>query len=310
TARRELVRIVVHVDAESGARALIIDEWRDAFGAHPPDLTAGLLLFEYFGMAPCEHWYARRSCDNEIIRIVDKLSKLTQLDPDDVMSVAVAYSAARRYDEAIALLRLLERIAPARKADVEAKLATITKGMHRYHRGTQVSFTDGWIADPEDDLKLLKLRRLKRDAIHTKVRAGVRLGFGTGLRGGTESALGAGLMASVKLRDNVSIVTRVDWSQRQGAATFDSIGGAIGVSTSILTTRNTTVVLGVGERLERRWGDAMEDAGVGRTGLSTELTLDLVGRDTPLSAGARLEQGLSDGARATALIFELGVELR
>ena len=306
TARRQLVRIVVHVDAESGARAVIIDDWRDAFAANPPDLTAGMLLFDYFGMAPCEHWYARRSCDNEIIRIVDKLSKLTQLDPDDVIAVAVAYSAASRHDEAIALLRLLERIAPSRKADVEARIASITKGMHRYHSGNQLGFTDGWIQDPEDDL--VKLRRLKRDAIHTKVRAGLRLGFGAGLRGGTDSALGAGLMASVKLRDNVSIVTRVDWSQRQGAATFESVGGAVGVGTSILTTRNTTLVLGVGERLERRWGDVME--GVGRIGLSTELTLDLVGRDTPLSAGVRLEQSLSDGARATALIFEVGVELR
>jgi len=117
-------------------------------------------------------------------------------------------------------------------------------------------------------------------------------------------------MASIKLRDNVSIVTRMDWSQRQGSATFDSVGGAIGVGTSILTTRNTTLVLGVAERLERRWGETDAMSGVGRTGLSTELTLDLVGRDTPLSVGARLEQGLSDNARATALIFEIGVELR
>ena len=48
----------------------------------------------------------------------------------------------------------------------------------------------------------------------------------------------------------------------------------------------------------------------GPIGLAAEGTLEVVGRTLPASFGARLEQGMSDDGRHTALLFEAAIELR
>ncbi len=309
-ARKELVRIVLHSSGETGARARFVDAWRDAFDAEPPDVEAGFLLLDYFGISPCEHWHAmKRPCDGEVVRIVRRLSRFATLDPDDIISVATAYSAARRHDEAIEILGVLRELTPSRTVDITERIAKITK---QHHIGISYGLANGEeLVDPDREIRRhRRIRRVVDDAIDAPFRLALRIGYGNGLRGGGEDFLSGGVMAAGQLGRNVFLTARVDWSQRDGAAPFTSVGGSVGIGKSILTTRNTTLVLGFAERVERRWGHAMESAGYGLMGLSADATLDLVGRRMPASIGARLEQGMSDDARSTALMLELAFEIR
>jgi hypothetical protein len=115
-------------------------------------------------------------------------------------------------------------------------------------------------------------------------------------------------VSAVRFARNLSILTRLDWSERQGERTVNAIGLAAGVGASILTTKNTTLALGVAERLEQRWGKMIESDA--RSGLAADVTLDLIGRYVPVAGGVRFEQGLSQGGRTTSLLFEITVELR
>ena len=312
-ARKELVRIVLHAPGESGLRARFVDDWREAFERDDkPDLEAGLLLLDYFGVSPCDHWVGmKRSCDGEVVRVVRRLSRYIEIDADDILMLASAYSAAGRHDEAIQLLAVLRELATERTAEIDARIKKIEVWRRTYTNYTR------WQSEPIDDpepeiLGHRTRRRHAADAIREPLRLGLRIGYGNGLRGGGDNMMSAGLASAAQLGRNVFLTARLDWSQRAGAVPFQSLGGSIGVAKSLVTTKNTALVLGFAERLERRWGTAgeMDRAGIGATGLSADATLDLVGRNLPASIGARLEQAMSDDARNTALMFELSIEIR
>ena len=311
TARKELVRIVLHASGETGERAVFVEAWRVAFDFTPPEIEAGFLLLDYYGTSPCDHFVAtRRPCDGEVARIVRKLSKLAEIDPDDVLLIATAYSAAGRHDEAIQILQTLRAVAPAREPDILARILKINRWRARFNSPSGWPADGEHVPDPEREITAhVRRYRQIREAIETPLRLGLRFGFGEGLRGGGEHMGSIGVMASSRLGADTFFTFRLDLADRGGGTAFHSFGGAVGVAKALVSTRTTALVLGFGERLERRWGDQMTTA-YGPIGLSGEATLEVVGRTLPASFGMRLEQGMSDDARHTALLFEAALELR
>ncbi len=311
-ARKELVRIVFHASGETGERAVIVDAWRVAFDFKPPEIEAGFLLLDYYGTAPCDHFIAtKRPCEGEVARIVKKLSKLADIDPDEIILIATAYSAAQRHDEAIQILQTLRAIAPGREIDIVARIAKINEWRGRFDSRGAYGLANGeGLADPEREINAHARRyRQLREAIEAPLRLGIRFGVGEGLRGGGERMGSIGVMASSRLGADTFFTFRLDVVDRGGASAFHSFGGSVGIAKALVSTRSTALVLGFAERLERRWGENMT-ADYGPIGLAGEATLDLVGRKLPASFGVRLEQGMSDDGRSTALLFEASVELR
>lgn len=311
-ARKELVRIVLHASGETGERAVFVEAWRAAFDFTPPEIEAGFLLLDYYGTSPCDHFVAtKRSCEGEVARIVNKLSKLAEIDPDEIILIATAYSAAGRHDEAIQILQTLRAIAPARETDILARIAKINQWRGTFDSRSTYGLANGeGLPDPEREITA-RVRRYRQihEAIETPLRLGLRFGFGEGLRGGGEHMGSIGVMASSRLGADTFFTFRLDVADRGGASAFHSFGGAVGVAKALVSTRTTALVLGFAERLERRWGDHMT-AAYGPIGLAGEATLEVVGRKLPASLGARLEQGMSDDGRHTALLFEAAIELR
>lgn len=308
-ARKELVRLVLHASGETGERAVFVEAWRVAFDGAPPEIEAGFLLLDYYGTSPCDHFVAtKRSCEGEVARIVKKLSTLAEIDPSEIILIATAYSAAGRHDEAIQILQTLRAIAPARETDIVARIAKINQWRGTFDvRGWAANGEE--LADPEREITA-RVRRFRQlhEAIETPLRLGLRLGFGQGLRGGGEHLGSIGVMASSRLGADTFFTFRLDVADRGGDSAFRSFGGAVGIAKAVVATRTTALVLGFAERLERRWGDPMTT--YGPIGLAAEGTLEVVGRTLPASFGARLEQGMSDDGRHTALLFEAAIELR
>ncbi len=307
-ARKELVRIVLHASGETGERGVFVEAWRVAFDFKPPEIEAGFLLLDYYGTSPCDHFIAtKHSCEGEVARIVEKLSKLADIDPDEIILIATAYSAAQRHDEAIQILQTLRAIAPQRETDIVARIAKINRWRGTFDSRSAYGLAAGeGLPDPEREITAHARRyRQLREAIEAPLRLGLRFGVGEGLRGGGEHMGSIGVMASSRLGAGTFFTFRLDLADRG----FHSFGGSVGIAKALVSTRTTALVLGFGERLERRWGEQMT-ADYGPIGLAAEATLEVVGRKLPASFGARLEQGMSDDGRSTALLFEAAIELR
>lgn len=313
TVRKELVRIVLHASGESGARAALVDRWRTAFRADPADVEAGFLLLAYFEVAPCEHWVSNEDrCGDEAVEIITRLGRLAPLDPDDIIALATAYSAAQRHDAAIAILHALRAHAPEREPDIVARIEKVERWRLQpdpFQGASGLANGEG-LVDPESEILAITHRsRRRREAIAEPLRLAIRIGYGEALRGGV-GQLSAGVMGSALLGNGLFLTSRLDVARHDGTGSFTSFGGSIGMAKVLASSRSTSFVLGVGERLERRWGEAMEAAGYGPVGLAAEATFDVVGRRLPAVIGARLEQGMSDDGRSTALMVEAAFELR
>lgn len=306
-ARKELVRIVVHASSENGQRAMFVDAWRVAFDFNPPEIEAGYLLLDYYGTAPCDHFVAtKRSCQGEVVRIIKRLAKLAEIDPDEIIMIATAYSAAQLHDEAIQILQVLRALAPAREVDILSRIAKVN-GWRTPPGMIGLANGEG-LVDPEREIAAAVRRHRRTREERDPLRLGIRFGVGEGLRGGGESLASVGISAAAQLGGNTYLTARLDLADRAGSAPFHSFGGSVGIAKSLVSIEPGSLVLGFAERLERRWGEGMSD--YGPVGLAGEATLELVGRKIPASIGARLEQGMSDDGRHTALMFEASVLLR
>jgi hypothetical protein len=77
-----------------------------------------------------------------------------------------------------------------------------------------------------------------------------------------------------------------------------------------LDTRKFEVAAGLASRIELRYGSTAMTSTWDRAGIAGDLTLELVPRAMPATLGARLQQSLTDDARGTTLLLELGFEIR
>lgn len=108
---------------------------------------------------------------------------------------------------------------------------------------------------------------------------------------------------------------RIDWTRRGGQAAdaIDTIGLSAGAGYTVLDARAIGLAL-IGQlRADLRFADSRDQMAVSRTGATAAAELEVAFPATPLTAGLRFEQGLTElvaGARDRALLVELGVDWR
>ena len=104
------------------------------------------------------------------------------------------------------------------------------------------------------------------------------------------------IAARFALAPRVFLAARVDWSRRGGSSDtgVDSIGASIGAGYTALTTRSLAVAL-IGQlRGDLRFADTRNMMAVSRAGGAVAAGIEVALAETPLTAGLRFEQGVTD----------------
>ncbi|MDX2087432.1 MAG: hypothetical protein SFX73_06270 [Kofleriaceae bacterium] len=146
---------------------------------------------------------------------------------------------------------------------------------------------------------------------------GVRVGGGRFDDGATAASYRPSLAAAARFRltEAVFLAARLDWSRRGGtaASSIDTIGASVGAGTTLVAQRALAVAV-IGQlRGDLRFADERDMVPVRRAGAGAAIALEVAFPSTPLTAGARFEQGLTElvaGARDRAMLVELGVDWR
>jgi hypothetical protein len=147
--------------------------------------------------------------------------------------------------------------------------------------------------------------------------AGVRLGGGVFDDAAANAKLrpAVGAAARILLGGPTFLSARLDWSRRGGAgdSAVDVLGASAGAGYSVVDGDAIAVALIAQLRGDLRFADSRNEMSVSRAGASAAAELEIAFPATPLTAGLRFEQGLTElvpGARDRALVLELGVDWR
>lgn len=302
-ARYQLIRILIamgNADDQRGDDDELdtrLADWELAF-AVDNDVAAGYLLAEYYSRVPEE-------------RLASILERLRELVPGDyglALELVRTYRVLGDYRKALALVERLRRSQPDRTAELDALVARIRVERMR-PRPRSILERHGLVRDPEPEIRAQTAQSDARDEARSGPgRFGVRVGVGAGLRGPASRTLSTGAIGTFGTGP-IAFVGRIDFVQRSGEMrSVSALGGSVGVAGRVLARRGLDVTLGAAQRYERRFGDMLVDWE--RNGFAADFTLDVVPRDLPTAFGVRLEQGLSDGAQSSMLLFELSVEMR
>jgi len=150
------------------------------------------------------------------------------------------------------------------------------------------------------------LERVASQARGRGARFGVRFGGGVSDRSGADARLGfdAGGVVSLPLAPRIALAARVDWSRRD----VDALGATAGLGITLARLGACDLVAGGGARVAVALDGAMETS---RATLAGVAWLELPLRDTPLTVGARFEQGITEfapGSREQAVLAEIGID--
>ena len=139
---------------------------------------------------------------------------------------------------------------------------------------------------------------------------GLRLGGGMFDDGATAARAGGAIAATTRyaLSDMLFVAGRLDWSRRGGdvPAAIDVIGASAGAGVNL--ARSLALIGQL--RADMRFGDAMD---LNTLGASAAANLEVMLPSTPITAGLRFEQGITEivpGARDRAILLEVGVDWR
>ncbi len=146
---------------------------------------------------------------------------------------------------------------------------------------------------------------------------GIRVGGGMYDDGAAASAWrpSVAIAARFALAPRVFLAARIDWSRRGGDADTGvaSIGASVGAGYSAVSTRSLALAL-IGQlRGDLRFADTRNMMAVSRAGAAVAGGIEVAFAATPLTAGLRFEQGVTElvpGARDRALLVEVGVDWR
>src|SRR5690606_34326505 len=104
---------------------------------------------------------------------------------------------------------------------------------------------------------------------------------------------------------------RADWTQRDDQMEEVNAVGLSGIlSRRLLDTRKFELAAGIGPRVELRYGSDAKPSSWDRAAIAGDVTLELLPRALPATLGLRYHHTLTDAVRSSALVFELGFELR
>ncbi|MBA3392829.1 MAG: hypothetical protein H0T89_09300 [Deltaproteobacteria bacterium] len=145
---------------------------------------------------------------------------------------------------------------------------------------------------------------------------GVRLGAGMFDDGAADSRVGAAVAATARfaIGERTFVAARLDYSRRggDGPDALDTAGASGGLG---VTLGDSSIALAAIAQLraDLRFAESRAMQPVSRAGASAAIGLELALPSTPITAGLRFEQGLTElvpGSRDRALLLELGVDWR
>jgi hypothetical protein len=143
---------------------------------------------------------------------------------------------------------------------------------------------------------------------------GFRIGGGVYDDGSTSAAWRPTVAATGRfaLASRWFLSARIDWSRRggDGSSSIDAAGANVGPGVTLASSRAVAVAAIAQLRGELRFSDAMD---VRTAGIGVAADLEVAFPTTPLTAGLRAEQGLTElvpGVHDRALLLELGVDWR
>jgi hypothetical protein len=146
---------------------------------------------------------------------------------------------------------------------------------------------------------------------------GVRIGGGYYDDSATDATLrpAVGITARIPLVDRFFISARIDWSRRGGTAndSVDAAGINAGAGYTFLVNRAIALAAIVQLRGELHFADMRDAMSVSRGTAGVTGGIELAISGTPLTAGVRFENNLTElvpGSRDRAFLVELGVDWR
>ena len=289
--RQLLVRVLGHEysNGKHDELASAVETWRFAF--EHGDAAAGYLLAAHHSRI-------------ESHQLHDVLLQLYRLVPnDDSLGIAVArsYVHRREFAQARHELEAIAKRTPARAEEIGKLIVQVDKDRELAEQQIRLE---------EEGRAAGASAPASTDVVGRSQRIGTRLELGTDVHGGSGALLGFGIYRTVHLATGTAIVMRLDWTKLdQGMDEVDAFGVAGGVAVRILDARKLELALGAGPRIEARYGNPVGTTW-NRGALGAEFTLEALPRALPVTLGLRFDQSLTDTPKSSALLLELGVEVR
>jgi tetratricopeptide (TPR) repeat protein len=233
----------------------------------------------------------------------DVLVKLYQLVPtDDSLGVALARSFVRRreFGRARQELEHIARRTPGSADEIGKLIAQVDKDRERAEG--EIRWEEEGHAGP---------RAASPDLVGRDHRFGMRLELGADVHDTSGALLGLGVYNTYHLAEGTAFAARFDWTQRSDQmAEVDAFALAGGIATRLIDARKFELAVGAGLRGELRFGREGAGSSWDRAGLGGDVTLELLPRAVPATLGLRFDQALTDPVKSSALLLELGFEIR
>src|SRR5690606_26012151 len=123
--------------------------------------------------------------------------------------------------------------------------------------------------------------------------------------------LGIGLYRTHGVAEGTAISLRLDWLQRDDPMEeVNAFAASIGVTRRVVDARRFELAVGIAPRFELRYGRDAAHSAWDRAAFGGDFTVELVPRALPAVLGLRFHQSLTDDARPSAVMVELGFEAR
>lgn len=287
--RQLLVRVLGHAykAGDHDGLGTAVARWRFAFDHG--DTAAGYLLAAH---------HARLDSYQQH----DVLVKLYQLAPnDDSLGIVVArsYVHRREFTHAREELQRIGRRTPSRAKEIADLVAQVDKEQER----------------AETEIRLEEEGRSRSsgstDLVGRGHRWGMRLEIGGDVHDASGALLGIGFYRTSAVARGTALVTRLEWTKRDDQMEeVDAFAISEGITTRLLDARKFEIAIGAAPRFELRYGNDAPHSAWDRAAICGDLTLELLPRALPASLGVRFDQSLTDAARPSSLLFELGFEVR
>jgi tetratricopeptide (TPR) repeat protein len=233
------------------------------------------------------------------------LSLYRRVPTDDALGISLARSMASRKEFAAARTEL-ERIARRSPDKAEEIQHLISQVESDRARALEERLREEEGIDPRPNpMPPLIPRRGK---------LGVRFGVGADVAGTSSALLDFGIVRTTRLtrkQKNTGLALRLDYTQRDDRGdVVKAIGFGGAVQTRVVAARRFELVAGAGARFEARFSRDAMTSPYGGPALAADLSVELLPRNMPATIGVRLQQAVTDPVKSSAVLFELGFEVR
>ena len=149
------------------------------------------------------------------------------------------------------------------------------------------------------------------DLVGKRRRIGMRLEIGTDVRHAAGALVGFGFYRTSRVARGTALVMRADYTTHDDAIeNLNAIALSVGLAKRVLDTRRFEIAAGVAPRVELRFGFDNDDNPWNRAAVAGDFTVEMLPRALPATLGLRFNQTFTDDAKSSALLVELGFEVR